>query len=129
MTLLPHKSTSPCVLSSFCLKTYGFSSSSLIFSGKIPRFVISSTLLGVWSRLVIKAILLEVTGVASSCSNNITVSPRIGTPSLCVSWRGGYLNNRLLELPFPVLLYRVDVATKRNCPPLYLEYVSVLLTM
>ena len=85
MTLLPHKHTAPCVLSSICRKTYGFSSSYLLFSGNIPRFVISSTLLSVWSRLVIKANFLEVTDVESSFSKNNTVSPGIGTSSLRVS--------------------------------------------
>ena len=86
MTLLPHKSTSPCVLSSVCRKTYGFSSSSLLFSENILRLVISSTLLSVWSRLIIQAILLEVTGVVSSFSKNNTVSPGIGTSDGRRSW-------------------------------------------
>ena len=48
MTLLPHISTSHCVLSSVCRKMYGFSSSSLLFRRKIPHFVISNALLSVW---------------------------------------------------------------------------------
>ena len=120
MTLLPHKSTSTCVLSSVCRKTYGFSSSSLLFSGNIPRFVISNTLLSVWSRLVIKAILLEVTGVVSSFSKNNTVSPGIGTSSLGVSLRGSLLKTVSFWIIFSrFVLYRVVVATKRNCPSLY----------
>ena len=103
MTLLPHKSTSPCVLSSVCRKTYGFSSSFLLFSGNIPRFVISNTLLSVWSRLVINAILLEVTGVVSSFSKNNTVSPGIGTSSLGVSLRGRPLKQSVFGIYFPCL--------------------------
>ena len=103
MTILPHKSTSPYVLSSVCRKTYGFSSSSLLFSGNIPRFVISNTLLSVWSRLVIKAIWLEVTGVVSSFSKNNTVSPGIGTSSLGVSLRGSLLKQTASGIYFPGL--------------------------
>ena len=113
MTLLPHKSTSPCVLSSVCRKTYDFSSSSLLFSGNIPRFVISNTLLSVWSRLVIKAIFLEVTGVVSSFSKKNTVSPGIGTFSLCVALRGSLLKQSASGIYFTGLfsieyLWRYD---------------------
>ena len=90
------------LLSSVCRKTYDFSSSSLLFSGNIPHFVISNTLLIGWSRLVINTILLEVTGVVSSFSKNNTVSPGIGTPSLGVSLRGSLLKQSASGIHFQV---------------------------